>query len=169
MNLPTRHPYDSVQDFKRQDFNALYSIQPTQLTCLLHTLTATTIDKISHFHQIHSLHNFIHQHDHFEREDLHNHNEKRSLIFSTFITKVKLKQQKAPRVNILAKTSNFSPSSNKNMPISSLIFLTNTSTNLHGIFRKFFHLQHTIARIELHMARSNEKFSLCCLKLCKKS
>ena len=109
MNLPTRHPYDSVQDFKRQDFNALYSIQPTQLTCLLHTLTATTIDKISHFHQIHSLHNFIHQHDHFEREDLHNHNEKRSLIFSTFITKVKLKQQKAPRVNIFAKTSNFFP------------------------------------------------------------
>ena len=109
MNLPTRHPYDSVQDFKRQDFNALYSIQPTQLTCLLHTLTATTIDKISHFHQIHSLHNFIHQHDHFEKEDLHNHNEKRSLIFSTFITKVKLKQQKAPRVNILAKTSNFFP------------------------------------------------------------
>ena len=41
------------------------------------------------------------------------------------------------RVDILAKSSNFSPSSNKNMPISSLFFLTNISANIHGIFQIF--------------------------------
>ena len=54
----------------------------------------------------------------------------------------------------LPKLPIFPPSSNKNMPISSLFFLTNTSTNLHSIFK---------------MAKSAEKFSISNTKLHEKS
>ena len=44
-------------------------------------------------------------------------------------------EQISSRVNILAKSSNFSLSWNQNMPISSLFFYASTNENLHNIFQ----------------------------------